>query len=84
MVGFVKAGGLDEVGLLDGVDEVGDGERGGDELPGVGDDVKFGDLSALDGDGGDAIETIEGRLEFVRGEFPEARWGDGVRGERGG
>jgi len=81
VVGFVKAGGLDEVGLLDGVDEVGDGERGGDELPGVGDDVKFGDLSALDGDGGDAIEAIERRLELVGGELPQAGGRDGGGGE---
>ena len=56
VIGFVEAGGLDEVGLLDGVDEVGDGERGGEELRGVGDDVEFGDLAALNDDGGDAVE----------------------------
>ena len=44
----------------------------GDELRGVGDDVVLGDLAALDGDGADAVETIEGRLEFVGGDFPEA------------
>ena len=30
VIGFVEAGRLDEVGLLDGVDEVGDGDAGGD------------------------------------------------------
>ena len=79
VIGFVEAGRLDEVGLLDGVDEVGDGERGGDELRGVGDDVEFGDLAALDGDGGDAREAIEGRLELVGGQFPEAGLRDGCR-----
>jgi hypothetical protein len=59
MVGFVEAGRLDQVGLLDGVDEVGDGERGGDELGGVGDDVEFGDLAALDST---TVETPSRRL----------------------
>ena len=81
VIGFVEARRLDEVGLLDGVDEVGDGERGGEELRGVGDDMEFGDLAALNGDGGDAGKTIEGGLEFVRSEFPEAGGRDGGGGE---
>ena len=47
----------------------------------VGDDVVLGDLAALDDDGADAVEAIEGRLELVGGEFPEAGLRDGVGGE---
>ena len=58
VVGFVEAGGVDDVGGLDGVDEVGERDSGGLEAGEIGDDVVFGDLPTLDEDGADAVDAV--------------------------
>ena len=73
MVGFVEAGRVDDVGGLDGVDEIEERDAGGLQAGEVGDDVELGDLSALHDDGADAVDAIERRLEVVGGDLPELR-----------
>ena len=71
MVGFVEAGRVDDVGGLDGVDQIEEGDAGGLQQGEVGDDVELGDLAALHDDGADAGDAIERGLEVVGGELPE-------------
>ncbi len=80
VVGFVEAGRVDDVGGLDGVDEVEERDAGGLQAREVGDDVELGDLAALDDDGADAGDAIERRLEVVGGELPELGLGDDAFG----
>ena len=72
VIGFVEAGRVDDVGGLDGVDEVEEGDAGGLQPGEVGDDVELGDLAALDGDGADAGDAIERRLGDRRWRAPRA------------
>ena len=58
--------------VLDGVDEVEDGDAGGLQLRQVGDDVELGNLAALHGDGADAGDAIERRLAGRRSRAPRA------------
>ncbi len=79
MVGFVEAGRVDDVGGLDGVDEIEEGDAGVLQQGKVGNDVELGDLAALNDDGADADDAIERRFEVVGGELPELGGGDGWR-----
>ncbi len=79
---LVEAGRVDDVGGLDGVDEVEEGDARGLQLREVGDDVELGNLAALDGDGADAVDAVERRLERVGGELPELRLRDSVVSRR--
>ena len=70
VLSLVEAGRVDEVGELERVLDVGDGDAGGNELGSVGDDFEVGNLLALHGNGADAVKTVERGLEVVGGDFP--------------
>ena len=78
MVRFVEAGGVEQVGGVDGVDEISDGDAGEQQFGGVGGDCELRHLAALHDDGADAGEPVERRLQFVGGDLPEAVVRDGV------
>ena len=78
MVSFVEAGGVEQVGGVDGVDEISDGDSGEQQLGGVGGDCELGHLAALHDDGADAGEPVERRLQVVGGNLPEAILRDSV------
>ena len=59
--------------------DVEDGDAGGLEFGEVGDDVELGYLAALNGDGADAVDAVERRLEVVGGELPESGLREGCR-----
>ncbi len=79
VVGFIEAGRVDDVGGLDGVDEIEESDPSGLQPGEAGDDVELGDLSALDDDGADAGDAIERGTEVVGCQLPERSGGDGRR-----
>ena len=78
MIGFVQAGRIDDVGSLNGIDEIEEGDAGGLQPGEIGDDVELGHLAALHDDGADAGDAIQRRLQVVGGDLPEPRLRDGV------
>src|SRR6185437_12596404 len=81
MVALDQAGGIHQVGVLHRVKDVLHGDAGGLQLSGIGGDLEFGFLAALDEDRGDAIETVEAGLQIIGRELPELVLGDAVGGE---
>ena len=56
MVGFVEAGRVDDVGGLDGVDEISESNTGVLQQRKIGNDVELGNLAALNDYGADSGE----------------------------
>ena len=81
VVGFVKAGRIDDVRSLDGIDEVLNGDTGGEQQGGIGNDMELRHLAALHRNGTDASGTIERRLEVVCRNFPKIGLRNRVGGE---
>src|SRR5260370_11071345 len=81
MVCLVEAGGFEQVGGVDGVDEIGDSDAGEQQFCAVGGDQELRYLAALHDDRADTGEAVERRLQVVGGDLPYAPWRDGVGGE---
>ena len=81
MIGFVESRGVEQVGGVDGVNEVGDGDAGEQQFCGVWGDSELRHFAALHDDRADAGEPVEWRLQVVGGDLPKALLRHGVRGE---
>jgi len=81
MIGLDEAGRIDHVAAADGVQDVGDGGAGLDQLGGVGLHLKLGHLAALHHDGRDAGLAVEARFDVVGGHLPDAGLRHRVGGE---
>src|SRR5262249_10704071 len=71
VVTFDEAGRIDDVGAANGVEDVVDGDAGGDEARGIGRDLEFRDAAALNNYCCDAVQAIHARLDVVGGDFPK-------------
>src|SRR6266478_3401956 len=78
---FEEAGRIDEIGFFYAVENVGDGHSSRNQARRIGSDVIFRDAAALHNDRGDAIESIQARLDIVGGDFPKMIRRDGVGSE---
>ena len=76
-----QAGRIDHVGLRDRVQNAGHRHLRLQKLRGVGLDLEFGNLAALQHHHRHAVHAIEPRLDGVVGELPELRLRHGVRGQ---
>ncbi len=78
MVRLVQAGRVDDVRFLDRIHHFEQGYAGGLQAGEVGHDVELGHLTALHQDRADPVDAIEGRLQIVGGDLPQARLRNGV------
>ncbi len=78
MVLLIQTGRVNDVGVLNRVDEVQNGDAGYLKFREIGDDVKFRNLAALHGDGRHASYAIERRSQLVRCQLPQFGLTDGV------
>ena len=81
MIGFVEAGRIHDIGSLDCIHKIGNGDTSGGKKRKVGNDVELGNLAALDRYGAHAGDAIEGRLQVVGGDLPQPGLRDSVGGE---
>ena len=67
-----------QVGAANRVENIGDGDAGGEKPGGIRSHLKLGYPPALDDDGGDTVEPVDARLQVVRRYFPQLVRGHGV------
>src|SRR4029077_4475027 len=72
---------IDEIGALDGVQDIRDGNPHRVEARRIRRDLKFGNAAALYDDGGNAIEAVQARFQVVGGNLPELVRRHGVGSE---
>src|SRR6185437_4323101 len=81
MIAFEESGGIDEVGTLHRIQDVGDGDVRGQQFRRVGRDVEFRLLSALHQNCGHAVQPVQSRLDVVGGHLPELGLRNGRRSQ---
>ena len=79
MIRFVETGRVDDIGSLNRVDEIGDGDAVGCQQGEIGRHAELRHLAALHGHGTDAEYAIQRRLQVVGGQFPQAAFGERCR-----
>src|ERR1700745_2027021 len=66
-----QAGRVDEIGTLDGVEDVWNSNSSGEKARGIRRHLKFGDAAALYDDGRNTVQSVETRLQVVGSDLPE-------------
>ena len=78
VVRLVQAGRINDVGFLDSIHQLQQGYARSLQPGKVGYDVELGNLAALDGNCADPLDTIQRRLQIVRGDLPQASLRNGI------
>ena len=81
MIAFEQAGRIDQVGAPHGIENIGDGHVGLEQLRGVRADLEFRLFPALHEDGGNAIQPVQARLDVIGRQLPKIGLRCRVRGQ---
>ncbi len=71
VVVFEKSGRIDQIRAANGIQDLCNRDARGQKARGIGHHLKFGDTAALNDYRGDAVETVDARLQIIGRDFPE-------------